>query len=242
MLAFYACLQQKCASYIFKLSQECLICVFIRNDINEARNLCYLNSTTMVNVPGLLLFSKTKIIQASAVEYHPNVTEIAKRGYIKARIQKLGTIVCTHLSTPFLGSLYPEAFHKYGNYSVQNMAEVNKLLAAVKGITPLVLAGDFNTGPGQPKSDVCAELPESYNVLTSSEARLVPTTINKCTFCTGNTWLKQDCGWTIDHIFLRGHTLKCITRILDDPYVQKQHYISDHYGVMATIKVRKSKY
>ncbi|KAL3866389.1 hypothetical protein ACJMK2_043691 [Sinanodonta woodiana] len=241
LLAFYACLQQQCASYIYNLTQECLTCFFLRYDINKAINLCHLNFTAMVNVPGLLLFSKLKLLNASAVEYHPNVKEVAKRGYIQANIEKIGTVVCTHLSTPFLGNLYPEAFHKYGNYSVQNMAEVNKLLAAVKGITPLVLAGDFNTGPKQPKSDVCAKLPESYNVLTSSEASLVPTTIKKCTFCTGNTWLKQKCGWTIDHIFLRGHTLKCITRILDDPFVQKQHYISDHYGVMATIKVRKSK-
>ncbi|KAL3866391.1 hypothetical protein ACJMK2_043693 [Sinanodonta woodiana] len=240
-IAVYTCIQQQCASQFSKLSQECLACFLLRNDFNEALQLCHLNRLTMVNVPGLLLFSKNKILNAIAVEYHPNVTEITKRGYIQANIKKIGTVVCTHLSTPFLGNLYPEAFHKYGNYSVQNMAEVHKLLAAVKGITPLVLAGDFNTGPEQPDSDVCAELPESYNVLTSSEARLVPTTINKCTFCTGNTWLKQDCSCTIDHIFLRGHTLKCITRILDDPYVQKQHYLSDHYGVMATVIVRWTK-
>ncbi|KAK3578602.1 hypothetical protein CHS0354_002173 [Potamilus streckersoni] len=201
------CLQAQCAAQVFSLSQDCLTCFFLRTDLIEAANEC-LNPQTTINVPGLLLFSKHKIISASAVEHHPGFMEIAKQGYLLVDIDTIGTVVCTHLAVPFLGDLYPEAALPFTSYVEQNLAEVKNLLTVINGTTPLVLAGDFNTGPSQPDIGICEQSPDSYRILNSSEANLTHTILDNCTYCTNNTWTENECDLTIDHIFLRGHTFK----------------------------------
>ncbi|KAL3848437.1 hypothetical protein ACJMK2_019294 [Sinanodonta woodiana] len=233
-ISLLLCLQKQCASQVFSLSQDCLTCFFLENDLTEAANVC-LNPQTTINVPGLLLFSKHPINSASAVEHHPGLLEIAKQGYLQVDIDTIGAFVCTHLATPFLGDLYPEAALPYSSYVEQNMAEVNNLLTAVNGTTPLVLAGDFNTGPSMPDIDVCEQSPDSYRILESSEANLTSNILDACTFCKSNIWNQElQCDWTIDHIFLRGHTYKETKRIFDDSIMTMTNHLSDHYGVMVT--------
>ncbi|KAK3610984.1 hypothetical protein CHS0354_015100, partial [Potamilus streckersoni] len=239
IIVFMRCLLTNCASLLFGMPQSCLTCFFLFPDPTEALNVC-MNPNTGINVPGLLLLSKYPFNDARALEHHKDVMEIAKQGYLVANIKTIGTVICTHFATRFLEDLYPEVLLPYANYASQNLIELRQLLEVFKHTKPLILTGDFNTGPQQADKDVCEYNPESYKVLTCLTSNLEHTILDKCTYCKDNTWSHEKCNVIIDHVFVRGITIKEIKRIFDQRTVKmdtKSYHVSDHYGVMATILV-----
>ncbi|MDH4171317.1 MAG: hypothetical protein OEW42_17180, partial [Acidimicrobiia bacterium] len=107
---------------------------------------------------------------------------------------------------------------------------------------PVVLLGDFNTGPAGERYE--AEVAANYELLPA--AMLTNTYVEaddaRCTFCGDNPLVDGDAAVVIDHVFTRGLDAgQEARRILDQPLAidvdgeETAAALSDHYGLLLTL-------
>jgi endonuclease/exonuclease/phosphatase family metal-dependent hydrolase len=170
----------------------------------------------------------------------------------------MGTVhvFCTHLTANLGGVDYPGGLCAAdpttvcdaGSYEAEQLVQINQLRAFIDekaGDAPVVLLGDFNTGPGV-GDKASAELEANYDVLTGGfDTTYATSTDADCTFCGDNPLVSgadRDHSVLLDHVLLRGFDdkTKTSTRILDGRIslegIDGESAYSDHYGLKVVIK------
>lgn len=152
----------------------------------------------------------------------------------------------THLSAVFSDIPYPGD----GSWEAEQAAQIEALLAYVDSRTeagdPIVLLGDFNTGPAGEGFE--AEVADNYQLLTSAmlTSPYIESEGAACTFCADNPLVDSgaDGGASvaIDHVFIRDLVADTEAgRTLDQPLTVDADgesvttALSDHYGVVLTL-------
>ncbi len=208
--------------------QEC----WLSRDVKKIGRILHKYSavlpTSFINYGGLAVFSKTALT-AQKMEYFHTCTEYSA---IEMLAHK-GVIVCQVKNLPvlFLNT------HLYAGCSAKNRAiqrmQVQEILQHINNIPNdirVVIGGDFNLPP---------ELLMQYtkNSLVSL-ARLSDPTFdprNKYTQRRGN-WLAQPQYRRLDYFVTRTCNASRI-QVLEEQYICKHPPLSDHYGVLLTMKI-----
>jgi endonuclease/exonuclease/phosphatase family metal-dependent hydrolase len=154
-------------------------------------------------------------------------------------------VFCTHLSAVFATIPYPR---EEGGWSEEQLLEITELRAFIDdkaGSEPVILMGDFNTGPEV--DGVQAEQPDNYAALAEGYDNPYEDDPALCTYCFDNP-LNELGGSTsnelIDHVLVRDHGASLTAdRVIDgDLQVDQCGFPidaapSDHYGVSVTLTV-----
>jgi endonuclease/exonuclease/phosphatase family metal-dependent hydrolase len=172
-----------------------------------------------------------------------------RRGVVYARLDtELGPVhaFCTHLTAIFNEEEIPYP-RPTGSWREEQAAQINELLAWANekaGDEPVLLMGDFNTGPATATS--AAVHPEHYQTLLAGGYSAPYAEHGQpCTFCEDNPLVGSDHDGSvlIDHVFIRGFSAPETTsaRVLDQSIVvpicdvDTPSALSDHYGVSVTV-------
>lgn len=170
--------------------------------------------------------------------------------YAELDTEQIGTVhvFATHLSAIFSDIPYPdgggpEAWAQEQADQIETMhAFIDE---KVDDDSPVLLMGDFNTGPEG--DNFTAEFPDNYDALVAGgpyDNAYVDAPSATCTFCNDNTLIdaEGDGGVTIDHILVRDFDGTVETeRIFDDMVSvvvegeDTMMNLSDHYGLLATL-------
>lgn len=192
---------------------------------------------------GLGLLSKAPVVDEDFLTLDSTTN---RRGAIYAQLSTpLGPVhtFCTHLTAVFDESSipYPRA---EGSWLEEQRAQIDTLLAWVAEKSaggPVMLLGDFNTGPAGPT--YAAEIPEHYAALLGGgfSAPYVESG-GPCTYCGTNPLVGGGDDVLIDHAFISGFASPDISslRIFDQPVTvnicgaDQAATFSDHYGLGIT--------
>ncbi|XP_053380842.1 uncharacterized protein LOC128548991 isoform X2 [Mercenaria mercenaria] len=163
-----ACVLSNCVNQLQNIfqkdSQECLTCMTMSTaNIMECTSTRPVVGGRTMNVGGLFLLSNRKLRDVSYTDYHPTTKELFPTGFIKAKVDDIATIVCTHLSAVGTNDFYePELMKKgFTSYSDMNAYETRTLIRSLRGIQPAIILGDFNTGFAY-KPQLRSVIPDSY--------------------------------------------------------------------------------
>lgn len=167
--------------------------------------------------------------------------------YARLRTEALGDVdaFCTHL-TPDISDLTPPEGRTWGDvHAGQVKALASWIDAKSDGSRPILLLGDFNSGPPI-SATITSRFAEDYARLVARgfvNAYVTPKA--ECTFCDANPLNGGvgDEGSVIDHVLTKAFLGKiAVERVFVDPIelrvagkVVRGAY-SDHYGLMATLR------
>jgi endonuclease/exonuclease/phosphatase family metal-dependent hydrolase len=190
---------------------------------------------------GLLLLSKKKMTEKSLLNMS-DISALSRRSALKAKIEDVGNIYCTHLSANLAGEA-PYA-GKFESWEEENFAQAERLVTdALDQQGPTALLGDFNCGNEIPGTNLSSEIPESCDLIANYFEDAIALSNPGCTFCSENEIATTSKDRLIDHIYTLGFhtsderiTFKEKVKISVDGK-EKMVNLSDHYGV--TIKVEK---
>ncbi|XP_050413525.2 uncharacterized protein LOC126827985 [Patella vulgata] len=233
------CMMKNCLSYVNAMPQECLSCIVIGYadpSTGVGRCVPLFHKYRRFNNQGLLLLSKMKIISARKQTFiDEKVKEILPRGYIEAKIDGIGTVICTHLTTNFSSTKY-EYNLKYSSPKEQHADEISHLCETFKyRHGKHIIMGDLNTGPLSEKRDLWGDFPNNYKMFhrcgyTSSYEENNGT----CTYCTYNSIQNNTTrGKLLDHILLTGQSYKNPKKIFTRR--RKGKNLSDHFGIQVDV-------
>lgn len=172
-----------------------------------------------------------------------------RRGVVYAKLDTpIGPVhtFCTHLTAIFDETEIPYP-RPEGSWEEEQGEQIDELLAWAEekaGGEPVVLMGDFNTGPAG--AGYVAEFPAHYEaVIAASYAAPYVDQGNACTFCDENPLggSDHDGSVLIDHVFTRGFAVPAgaTGRVLDQTVTvpicgeEIAAALSDHYGVSVTL-------
>ncbi len=161
------------------------------------------------------------------------------------------TVYCNHLTPQFDSTAFPYT-GRYGcgrvgreGWASEQLAQARRLVQWVTqtgGTDPVVVAGDFNSGPAS--AGVVAEAVETYDYLRTQLTLAVPQGYTPvCTFCGANYLTGNSPNVWIDHIFVknvaptavRSFSRTFVTPSVTVPSAPGTVNVSDHYGVRAVI-------
>ncbi len=163
------------------------------------------------------------------------------------------TVFCNHLTPQFDSTAFPYT-GRYGcgrvgreGWANEQLAQARRLVQWVTqtgGSGPVVVAGDFNSGPMS--SGVVAEAVETYDYLRTQLTLAVPSNYTPvCTFCGANFLTGNSADVWIDHIFVknipasavRSFSRTFVTPSVTVPSAPGTVNVSDHYGVRAVLSL-----
>jgi endonuclease/exonuclease/phosphatase family metal-dependent hydrolase len=241
------CVLSNCGAQFGGLDEQCQSCIAanVGKTVEEAVASCTAGSSTFAygGSVGLGLLSKLPIVDTDVFVLDSSLN---RRAVLHALVDAgdLGQIHIfgTHLSAVFSDVPYPGD----GTWEQEQAAQIEDLLAyidtRVEPADPIVLLGDFNTGPAGELFS--AEVPANYEVLVQAvdTNTYVETDGARCTFCGDNPLLGDDTAVVIDHVFTRGIDAALeANRILDEPLEidvdgdDVTTTLSDHYGVLLVL-------
>ncbi|MCZ7531541.1 MAG: hypothetical protein M5U31_15115 [Acidimicrobiia bacterium] len=170
--------------------------------------------------------------------------------YAELDTEQIGTVhvFATHLSAifsdiPFPGGGGPEAWQQEQADQIETMQAF--IDEKVDDENPVLLMGDFNTGPGG--NGYSAEAVENYDALVAGgpyDNPYVDDSSAACTFCNDNTLVDDEGsdGFLIDHVLVRDFDGTVdVERIYDENVsvvVEGEEVmmnLSDHFGLLATL-------
>ncbi len=199
---------------------------------------------------GTALLSRYAVLERDARVLASNVN---RRGILYNRLSTPGGplhVFCTHLTPRFSTLPHPEAAS--GGTWIQEQADQIAALRAwldekVGPGEPVVMLGDFNTGPAVGEG-VSARVPENYAALAAGFASVyVEAPGAGCSFCPENPLVGDTAAPVlVDHVLLRGFdgVEARGERVLAEPIEVQvegapvETAYSDHYGVKVTIRGR----
>lgn len=170
--------------------------------------------------------------------------------YAELETEQIGTVhvFATHLSAIFADIPYPDGGGPEA-WAAEQAAQIETMHGfideKVDDDSPVLLMGDFNTGPAG--DNYGAEFVENYDALVAGrdyDNAYTDDPAATCTFCSSNTLIggEGDDGITIDHILVSGFDGTVETeRIFDETVsvtVEGEDLamnLSDHYGLLATL-------
>ncbi|KAL5005274.1 hypothetical protein ScPMuIL_018730 [Solemya velum] len=231
---FIACADTDCG--LMNLEEKCLSCLRF-TPASSIFQTCVSDVTQTVNSPGLLLLSKSPLRNRSTTRYIPDTKQLLPRSYLMADVERVGKVVCTHL-TSNLGDDYYEPLLPFASWEEQQADEVDHLLTLTAPMTQVVLMGDLNTGPEDAENGISGEFEENYNKLTSEGLlSLYPEDPGLCTYCNENPLIDQsyNVSLILDHVMVKGMNAVSAQRLLDDNIEGQPFPLSDHYGVEVTV-------
>ncbi|MEZ5169261.1 MAG: endonuclease/exonuclease/phosphatase family protein [Acidimicrobiia bacterium] len=170
--------------------------------------------------------------------------------YAELETDQIGTVhvFATHLSAIFSDIPYPDGGGReaWAQEQADQIETMNAYIdEKVDDDSPVLLMGDFNTGPAG--DTFTAEFEENYDALVAGRDYDNAYTDDEsatCTFCNDNTLVdaEGEGGVTIDHILVSGFDGTVETqRIFDEPVSvavdgeDVMMNLSDHYGLLATL-------
>ena len=247
----YFCVVTTCFFEYLQLPQKCVSCVvssFTQPTEAFAKCVGYgLPTLGMrdINEPGLVLLSKTPLINTRYHDFHPATKEIIERGYLEADTPDLGKIVCTHTAsyTPFYYEAELWVAGVYNSYIEQGDSERGQLIERFGNVSPLLLMGDFNIGDSFGPL-VRPALPREFQYMAMA-FDVIP--LKQCTLCgplfnpyngrAGKSY-SEVTDTVVDHIFFKGHKVKDVVRVFTplEAILLDGFPLSDHYGVMMVIE------
>lgn len=195
---------------------------------------------------GIGLLTNEEIVEQDTLVLE---SELNRRGIIYTLLDtdELGElhVFVTHLSAVFDDIPYPGE----GTWEEEQAAQIDALGAFVDEKAdddrPVLLMGDFNTGPGG--VDYIAEIPENYDALVATGAFENPYVAQpdaRCTFCVANPLIEGEGegGVVIDHVLVADFDGTVDVERLFDETIEVETEgetvttaRSDHYGVLATL-------
>ncbi|KAL5004342.1 hypothetical protein ScPMuIL_017798 [Solemya velum] len=232
---YIACAAERCG--LMKLDQKCISCLIL-TPASSILQTCITDITQTVNSPGLLLLSKSPLRNPSTTRYIPDTKQVLPRSYLMADVERIGKVVCTHL-TSNLGEYY-EPLLSFASWEEQQAEEVDHLLTLTAPMTQVVLMGDLNTGPENAENGITGEFEENYNLLTSEGlSSLYNEDPGLCTWCKENPITDQSYNvrLLLDHVMVKGMNAVSAQRLLDDNIEGQSFPLSDHYAVGVTVDV-----
>ncbi len=241
------CVLGSCASEYGGLCAECQSCIAanVGNTVEEAVANCTTASSAFAyeGSVGIGLLSKAVILDTDVLVLDSSLN---RRAVLHAVVdtEAFGPVHVfgTHLSAVFSDIPYPGD----GTWEDEQAAQIDALLAYIDTRAdpgdPVVLLGDFNTGPAGELYE--AEVAANYELLPA--AMLTNTYLEaddaRCTFCGDNPLVEGDAAVVIDHVFTRGLDAgQEARRILDQPLAidvdgeETAAALSDHYGLLLTL-------
>ncbi len=240
-----ACVLENCGAQFSALDEECQSCVAanVGQTVEDAVASCTAGSSSFAygGSVGLGLLSRVPILETDVVVLDSSLNRRAVLHAVldageRGRIDVFGT----HLSAVFSDVPFPGD----GTWEAEQAAQIGQLVeyidTRVEPTAPIVLLGDFNTGPAG--ALFTAEVPANYELLVGgvdTNTYIEPDGA-RCTFCGDNPLIDGgDGGVVIDHVFTRGvGATEEASRILDEPVMivvdgaDRTTALSDHYGVL----------
>jgi endonuclease/exonuclease/phosphatase family metal-dependent hydrolase len=258
------CALSACEAEVNAISESCLVCLSanIGGSLDNLLLSCAGETAACFAYGGsygTLLLSK-RPLEAAQLSSWPS--SINRRGVLSATIGTDPTtdpvdaasmqVYCTHLSAIFSDIPFPGEGPD-GDSPAAWAAEQRAQIVALRdqidreaGERPVLLLGDFNTGPAVPANDVEAEYIENYEVLVEGFTAPFVVAPGICTYCSDENPLigggvqGGNGGVLIDHALLRGvgtEVAIASSRVLDTPITLQtsagavDSRYSDHYGV-----------
>jgi endonuclease/exonuclease/phosphatase family metal-dependent hydrolase len=241
--ALVGCALEACSEHVAGLSGGCLGCVM--NELADVASC--VGEGSGPSDPAIYggafdtgLLSRWPIKRSSSREL-PSYFVRASVQYARLEVPEIGFVdaFCTHLGSP-LGIVAYGGEH--GSWELEQRQQVQELLAFVeeknRGNHPVVILGDFNTGPTVPGAP--AVWPGNYELLRGAGFDDVYVTQGdaQCTFCPEDEGDGQ--GELIDHVFsAKMPTLDAESeRVFVDPVplTDGPSRLSDHYGLKVIFK------
>lgn len=233
--------------------KECLAANIGQNSISAIFDACAKGSAKYAfdGRNGLLLVSKTPLDGSSHKLFDSFLnTRIALHATTTTQRGQLLSVVCTHLTAVLPGVNYSGSYASWEAEQAAQIAELRTFAASVRGETPQVVLGDFNTGPELP-GGIAAEVPANYALLkgTGSDvwySIMAEVATPLCSWCADNPLNTESTTNLIDHVWLAGNQwgnyLATASRVLDQPLTitadgkQVQTRLSDHYGLQVLLR------
>ena len=243
------CVLSNCGAEFSSTCPFCQACISanVGSTIDEAVAACTLGATayTYGGSFGIGFLSSADFVEQDSLVFDSNITRRAVL-YVRIDDPALGPVHLfgTHLSAVFDDVPYPGD----GSWEEEQAAQIDVMLAWIDSKAgddgPIVLLGDFNTGPDGAR--YAADVPENYEALVADGWRNIYADLDdgKCSFCEANPLVGGDGeeGVLIDHILvLRFDGDVEIKRILDDEIDietgdgRVTTARSDHYGLEAVL-------
>lgn len=189
---------------------------------------------------GLMLLSRQPLSNTGQVDF-TDIATLNRRRALYADVQLDGEdlrVYCTHLTAALDSTApYPGAFD---SWSAENLAQVERLVEHAEAFDgPVVLLGDFNTGPAVPAAGLQAEVPASHDRVIAAGYTDPAAEVGLCTYCGDNTMNEPEAGQKlIDHAYLRGVAGKDGARTRAQqtslPDGTPTH-LSDHFGYAVSL-------
>ncbi len=235
------CVLSFCSDEFNQLSDGCTECAAANiglNDVDAILNACLTGSSTFAwgGHNGLMLLSSSPMANTDRLDMD---AWLVFRSALYAEVDGL-SVVCTHL-TADLGSV------AYGgtaaSYEAEQAAQIDAMIAWAEAKAdggPLVLLGDFNTGPAL-GGGIAAELPANWDKVTAAgfSDPNVDQDAPFCTWCVDNTLSEDSSDRAIDHVAVKGAATSNPVRLFDStvdlPGADAPQSLSDHYGVQAEL-------
>ena len=259
-----SCALSACETEVNNISESCLVCLSA-NIGGSLDNLllacagetadCYAYGGSY----GTLLLSKRPLESPSLTTWPSSIN---RRGVLAATIATDPSsdpvdapathVYCTHLSAIFSDIPYPGEGPDGDSpaaWAAEQRAQIDALRQQIDdevGDGPVLVLGDFNTGPAVAATNVEAEYPENFEALAAGFTVPFVTELGACTYCSDENPLigggvqGGDGGVLIDHALLRGlsaGTRAEVARAFDAPITLQtadgpvDARYSDHYGI-----------
>ncbi|MEL6346909.1 MAG: endonuclease/exonuclease/phosphatase family protein [Myxococcota bacterium] len=187
---------------------------------------------------GLMIFSQRPLDNAGEVDF-TDIATLNRRRALFADVtlsEETVRIYCTHLSANLDQTApYPGPFE---SWEEENLHQALRLIEHAQDFDgPVIIAGDFNTGPAGP--GLTEELPRSHAALVAARLMDPAQDVGECTFCADNDLTSdQTSDKLIDHIYIRELSAANGARTRDEAITLadgSQTHLSDHFGYAVTI-------
>ena len=241
------CVLVNCGAPFAGLCDECRNCITanVGSTVAEAIANCTTASSLFAyeGSLGIGLLSTADIVDTDVLVLESSIN---RRAVLHALVdtEAFGPIHVfgTHLSAVFSDIPFPGD----GSWEGEQASQIEALLAYIEtrvdSDDPVVLLGDFNTGPSGVLFE--AEVAANYELLSAAmfTNTYIETIDARCTFCGDNPLVGGGDGVVIDHVFTRGlQAGSDAERIFDQPLTldvdgeATTTALSDHYGVVLTL-------
>lgn len=233
--------------------KECLAANIGENSISAIFDACANGSAKYAfgGRNGLLLVSKTPLADPTHKVFTSFLnTRVALHATTTTTGGQPLSVVCTHLTAVLPGVNYSGEYASWEAEQAAQIAELRTFAASVRGETPQVVLGDFNTGPELP-GGIAAEVPANYTLLKGSGndvwySIMAEVATPLCTWCSDNPLNTESTTNLIDHVWLAGinwgNYKAVVSRVLDGPLALQvdgkpvQTKLSDHYGLQVELR------
>lgn len=260
-----ACAQSQCIGQVTSIITStdpdalrcygCLATALPTDNFSSIRTLCTTNANAGLafgGQNGVMILSKYPLSDVETMVLPGTWNRrVISRATVALPSNRRVAVYCNHLTPEFNSTAFPYT-GRYGcgrvgreGWASEQLAQARRLVQWVTqtaGTLPVVVAGDFNSGPMA--NGVVAEAVDTYDYLRGQLTPALPTGyVPTCTFCGANYLTGMSPDVWIDHIFVKNipaSAVRSFERTFVDPSVTVpmapgRVNVSDHYGVRATI-------